>query len=383
MVVRYPSEGLETEGGASGMTADEAASSPRRRSSATIIDVARAAGVSRATAARALGGYGSVSDASATAVREAAEAVGYQANAVARSMITGRTRTLGVILSDIENDFFVRALRGISHIARDKGFDVLLANTDEDVELERRTLEMMRSRRVEGLILCAADLDQIDHLHAVADGGQPLVLLDREAAQVPADSVGIDNRGAGYRATRILLEAGHTCIAVVSGLKPELIDRARSSAGARPQPGESPSEGRVAGYFQALLEAGVEPDPRLQVAVSLDVAAVSEGVGEVLASEHPPTAIVASDSLQTLGALHAVRRAGLSIPDDISLLGFDDSDWAPVVEPPLSVIEQPAYDIGLRAAELLVARIEGDAGELERVQLPVAYVERESIGPPR
>lgn len=364
------------------MSTDEEPSTARRGSPATINDVAREAGVSRATAARALGGYGSVSASAAHAVREAAAAVGYQANAVARSMITGRTKTLGIILSDIENNFFVRALRGISHIARDKGYDVLLANTDEDVALERRALEMMRSRRVEGLVLCPADLDEIDHLHAVASGDQPLVLLDREAREIDADSVGIDNRRAGCEATSLLLDAGHTRIAVVSGLRRELNDRAQRNALAGPQPGESPSEGRVAGHYEALLRAGLGPDPRLQVSVGLDLAAASEGVATMLASGAQASAILTSDSLQTLGALHALRRAGLSIPHDISLLGFDDSDWAPVVEPPLSVIEQPAYDIGLRAAELLVARIEGGGDVRERIQLPTRYLARGSVAAP-
>ncbi|MDO5738781.1 MAG: LacI family DNA-binding transcriptional regulator [Ornithinimicrobium sp.] len=358
-------------------------STAKRGGSTTVTDVARVAGVSRATAARALGGYGSVSAASAEAVRAAAEALGYRVNRVARSMITGRTRTIGVVLSDIENDFFVRALRGISHVARERGYDVLLANTDEDVDLERDAVEVMRGRRVEGLVVCPADVDDAAHLLAAVDSGASLVLLDRTVAGLSVQSVGIDNRQAGYDATKFLLDAGHTRIAILSGVKPEIMRRALAHAPDQPQLGETPAEGRVVGHYRALLEAGVQPDELLQVPAEFHRIAASEAVTKLLESGADPTAILTSDSIQTLGALHAIRAAGYVMPDDISLLGFDDSEWAPVVQPPITVIEQPAYEIGTRAAESLINRIEGEAGSPEVILLPTTLIERGSVVVPR
>lgn len=356
----------------------------KRSATPTIIDVAREAGVSRATASRALGRYGSVSAGTAEAVWAAALEVGYQVNTVARSMITGRTHTIGVVLSDIENDFFMRALRGISTAARERGYDVLLASTDEDVDLERKAVKVMRGRRVDGLLVCPVDPDDAEHLRAVTEAGEPLVLLDRMVAGLEAECVGIDNRRAGYEATRVLLDAGHTRIAIASGVRPEAMARALRSAGApeRPRPGESPSEGRIVGYFRALLEAGIEPDPALQIPTEFSRAAVTEGVTRALAHGSRPTAILTSDSLETLGALHAIQLAGLRIPDDISLLGFDDAPWIPVVQPPLSVVEQPAFDMGAEAAKALVARIEGEVGGGRTLTLPTRMLERESVAPP-
>lgn len=354
----------------------------RRKSSPTIIDVARAAGVSRATASRALGRYGSVSAEAEAAVRAAAVEVGYEVNHVARSMITGRTRTIGVVLSDIENDFFVRALRGISHVTREHGYDVFLASTDEDVALERKAVKALRGRRVEGLLVCPVDPTDAAHLKSAANAGEPLVLLDRGIADLTTDCVAIDNRRAGYEATRALLDAGHTRIAVVSGIGQDSMARALRNAPDTEQPDETPSEGRVVGHYKALLEAGVDPDPRMQVPTEFSRAEVTEAVSRVLASSPRPTAFLTSDSLETLGALHAIRLAGLSIPSDISLLGFDDAAWIPVVLPPITVVEQPAYEMGAHAARALIERIEGGDGPAGTKILPTRIITRSSVGPP-
>lgn len=354
----------------------------RRKSTPTIIDVADAAGVSRATASRALGRYGSVSPEAAEAVRAAAANVGYEVNHVARSMITGRTRTIGVVLSDIENDFFVRALRGVSHVARERGYDVFLASTDEDVELERKAVKALRGRRVEGLLVCPVDPTDAEHLRAASTAGEPLVLLDRGVAGLTTDCVGIDNRRAGYEATSVLLEAGHTRIAVVSGIGQDAMTRALRNAPVTEQPGETPSEGRVVGHYRALLEAGVQPDTRLQVPTDFSRTAVTDAVARVLSAVPRPTAILTSDSLETLGALHAIRLAGLSIPDDVSLLGFDDAAWIPIVLPPITVVEQPAYDMGVHAARALLERIEGSDTPPASVILPTRVITRDSVGPP-
>lgn len=355
----------------------------RARSTPTIVDVAAAAGVSRATASRALGRYGSVSAETEEAVRSAAAQVGYEVNHVARSMITGRTRTLGVVLSDIENDFFVRALRGASHVARSRGYDIFLASTDEDVDLERKAVKAMRGRRVDGLLVCPVDPNDADHLKAAAQAGEPLTLIDRVVAGLDADSVGIDNRRAGYEATQTLIEAGHRRIAVVSGIGRDNMERALRNAPDLAQPGETPSEGRVVGHYRALLEAGIEPDAHLQVPTSFSRTEVTDAVTSILTSERAPTAILTSDSVETLSALSAIRAAGLAIPQDVSLLGFDDADWIPVLQPPITVVEQPAYEMGAHAATALIDRIEGSDLPPSSVILSTRMIIRGSVGPPR
>lgn len=352
-----------------------------QRTPATIVDVARRAGVSRATAARALGSYGSVRPSTAEAVQRAAAEVGYRANALARSMITGRTGTIGIVLADIENQFFVQALRGISHVARTAGYDLLLANTEEDVDLERAAIEVMSSRQVEGLLVCPANPHASPHLITMT-AGKPLVLLDRTIAQLEADVVGIDNRHAGYEATRRLVELGHRRIGLISGVgRSTILDCFGRPEGPAPA-GETPSEGRIVGYCQALREVGVEPDIRWSGTAGFHREDAYAAAAELLAGPDRPTAIMASDSIQTLGALQAIRAAGLTIPDDISLLGFDDADWAPVVEPPITVVEQPAYEIGTRALQFLIERIENSAAAVRSELLPTKIIERGSIDRP-
>lgn len=355
----------------------------RQKSTVTINDVAEAAGVSRATASRVLGRYGSVSDEAAEAVRAAARKVGYRVNTVARSMITGRTNTIGVVLPDVQNSFFVRTLRGASDLARERGYDVLLSNTDEKVELEREAVELMRDRRVDGLLVCPADPGEADYLQPVQEADEYVVLLDRSVGTVDVPCVGIDNRAAGYEATRVLLEAGHRRIAFVSGLAREFMDRALANAPDMSNPLESPSEGRAVGHCRALLEAGIAPDPSLLIPTSFTHESVRLAVSKLLDSGDNVTAILTTDSLLTLGALRGIQTSGWSVPEDISLVGFDDADWIMVVEPQITVLEQPAYEIGAMAARLLIDRIDGKPTNGEDILLPTKLIKRHSVGPPR
>src|SRR4051812_25277002 len=190
---------------------------PRRGAAPTIPDVARRAGVSPATAARALGGYGSVSPAASDRVRAAAEALGYRANGVARSMITGRTMTLGVVLGDIENEFFSRVARGFTDVARAEGFDTIVANTDEQVGNERSAVRVFLERRVDGLMVAPASMTERAHLAAVRGSGAHLVVVDRRVPGLGVDTVLIDNVAAAGAAVAHLTAAGHRRIGVVTG----------------------------------------------------------------------------------------------------------------------------------------------------------------------
>jgi LacI family transcriptional regulator len=167
----------------------------------TLAEVAAAAGVSVATASRALGGYGSVRPDTADRVAEAARTLSYSRNGLARSIVTGRTQTLGAVVADIESPFFARAMRAFSDVAGQAGSNVLLSNTDEDVTTERTAVEVLLQRRVDGMLVAPASPVEVDHLHAVHRGGTPLVLLDRSLPGLAADSVVIDNVLAGRIAT--------------------------------------------------------------------------------------------------------------------------------------------------------------------------------------
>ncbi len=355
-----------------------------RREIPTIPDVAREAGVSMATAARALGGYGSVSAASREKVSRAAETLGYRPNVVARSMITGRTNTIGVVLADIENSFFSSAVRGIADAARAVGQHVILANTDEDPEKEHAAIRVFIERRVDGLIVCPSESDDRNFLRAVIDEGTPVVLIDRRIRGLRADSVGIDNRDAAYRATRYLLRAGHRRIGVVTGTAAtvEAEMHRPGLVGVENIAGMTGGE-RTAGYRDALLEAGLTP--RVDYVASGGGYRREEAVvatRQLMGLDEPPTAILPLDSILSLGVLQAVRELGLRCPHDVSILGFDDAEWTETVTPPLTVIAQPVQEIGARALERLLHRIEGSTRRPVHERLATTFIERESVGPP-
>jgi LacI family transcriptional regulator len=353
---------------------------PESRGIATVPDVARAAGVSTATAARALGGYGSVRAATRERVQLAAEQLGYRPNSLARSMITGSTRTVGVVMSDIENPFFRRSLRGIADTARARGFEVLLANTDEQLDKEDTAVTLMTERRVDGLVVCPADGADRSHLSDVIEAGIPVVLLDRRVAGLRADTVGIDNRKAARAAAEYLIERGHRDIAIVTGGTPEMLERMHRPGMRGVERLTATTVGsRAAGFRDAMDAAGLPIRLDLLSSGGYRREDAEAETARLLGLERPPTAILAFDAMQSLGAYSAIAKAGVRCPDEVSLLGFDDTEWADVINPGLTVLAQPTYDIGVEACQILLARIAGTAGAPVQRRLPTQLIERGSV----
>ncbi len=373
------------------MTSYDKAKRRRRLNEPTVADVAAAAHVSKATAARVLGGYGPVSDEVRLRVVAAAEALGYRPNRLARSMSSGRTRTIGVVVGDIQLPFFAGAVRGITDIVQAEGWEVVLANTNEDPSHERNAVRVMFEKRVDGLIVAPASSEEGDHLNQLVNRGLPVVLLDRRARGVAADAVVVDSEAAVERAVRYLAHLGHERIAVVGNTGPTALpiglERARpntSDAARSKMLSElKPSIARYWGYFDGLQAAGIAVDPDLvrRTEYTRDSAAVHTLA--VLMRSRPATAIITTDSLMTLGVLDAVRHSGLKMPDDLSLIGFDDAEWATVTVPTLTVIAQPVLELGATAGRLLLARIRGEEGRPETVVLETRLIQRESTASPR
>ncbi|MFI8994230.1 LacI family DNA-binding transcriptional regulator [Streptomyces sp. NPDC053542] len=350
---------------------------------ATLPDVAREAGVSRSTASRALADYGSVSPEARERVRAAAEKLGYRANQLARSMITGRTHTLGAIVADIQNPFFAGVTRGITDAARAAGYQVLLANTDEDVAAERAAVKMLRDKHVDGLIVAPAATTETGHLAAAHAAGCPVVLLDRQAPGLPADSVTVDNHGAAQDAVRRLLAAGHRRIALVSLLGTAPVDGADTASEAAPADPVSTGLERIEGYRAALREAGITDTGAYLRTGTFHRADPADLTAELLSLPEPPTAVFATDSMIALGVLSAARDHGLRVPEHLSVVTFDDTDWARAVRPRISVVAQPVQELGARAVQSLIARIEGTTHAPEHIVLDTEFIARESIAPPR
>jgi len=331
--------------------------------SVTIRDVARAAGVSTATAARALGGYGHSSPAARRKVSESARSLGYRPNVVARALVSRATTTVGLVVGDIENPFFAAAARGLADVMDAHGYTVLLANADEDAGRERRAVDALRARQVDGMVVVPAPEAAPEHLAELVSAGVPLVLLDRVVVGVDADSV-LARNGAGARAAVAHLAGlGHRRIGVVSD-SPEITSSAE----------------RIQGYRQALRAAGITPDPGL---VSIGGPTRDDGEAAALRLlDRPdrPTAVFTANNFMTVGALRAARSLGLRIPEDVALVGFDDLDWTTLVQPPVTVVRQPVADLGRVAGERLLRRLEGDDSPPRRIRLATSLIVRGSCG---
>lgn len=329
----------------------------------TIRDVAREAGVSQATAARALAGYGYVSAATRLRVRAAATAIGYRPNAVARSLVSGATRTIGVVVGDIENPFFASAARGIADVLEREGYTLLLANSDEDLAREQRAVEALRARQVDGLAVVPSSGDDGAHLAAILRDGRPVVLLDRPIAGLAADAVLVDNRAGAERAVGHLAALGHRRIGLVGD-----------------SPGIVSTSERLDGYRAALASAGIAQDEAL---VSLGGSSIEQGqrsARRLLERRDRPSALFTVNNFMTVGALGAIRELGLQIPDEIALVGFDDLDWTTLVDPPITVIAQPVAELGRTVAERLLERLHGDLGPPRESRLTTRLVVRGSCG---
>jgi len=331
--------------------------------SVTIRDVARAAGVSTATAARALGGYGHASPAARRKVSESARQLGYRPNVVARALVSRATTTVGLVVGDIENPFFAAAARGLADVMDARGYTVLLANADEDAGRERRAVDALRARQVDGMVVVPAPGASPEHLAELVTAGVPLVLLDRAVVGVAADSVLVRNVAGARAAVAHLAGLGHRRIGVVSD-SPEITSSAE----------------RIQGYRQALRAAGIAPEPGL-----ISIGGPTRDDGEAAALRlldraDRPTAVFTANNFMTVGALRAARSLGLRIPDDVALVGFDDLDWTTLVQPPVTVVRQPVADLGRVAGERLLRRLEGDAGPPKRIRLDANLIVRGSCG---
>jgi LacI family transcriptional regulator len=347
---------------------------PNGRREVTVTDVAAAAKVSKATAARVLGGYGAVSEAVRDRVQAAADQLGYHPNALAKTMNTGRSNSIGIVVGDIENPFFAQATRGAADVAKAAGYDLILLNSDEDADAEQNAISVLLAKRVDGILVAPASTADPSSLREAVDRARPLVLFDRVADGLDVDTVVADNLAGARGLTGLLLDAGHRRIAFVSTIAHPDGYRVGERLGS------SSVDDRVTGFVGALHDAGVV-DPARYVRLN----ARRDGVDAIVRSlvEEGITAIVASDSLIAQAAFRTLRGLGREIPGDVSLVAFDDADWTSLSAPAITVMAQPIHEIGAEAARLLVRRIAGDRAATEHLVLPQRLIERESIAPPR
>jgi LacI family transcriptional regulator len=326
----------------------------------TIRDVAAAAGVSPATVSRVLNLKADVADDLRHRVLAAVSDLGYRRNGPARSLRTRAAMVLGLIISDITNPFFTAVVRGVEDVAQLAGYSVVLANADEDVAKEARYLEVAAAEQMAGVLLTPAS-SQLTSIEVLLERNIPVVTIDRRLAKSTVDSVTVNNRQAALAAAEHLIEQGCQRVGFVAG-------PVEISTGAS----------RLAGYRAALSQAGRPHDPALIAYADFRTEGGYAATRQLLRLGNPPDGLLISNNLMTVGGMQAIAEAGLSVPDDIAVVGFDDANWATALRPPLTVVTQPTYDIGRIAAELLLRRINGETFPAKHVVLRAEFVERGS-----
>jgi LacI family transcriptional regulator len=317
------------------------------------------------TVSRVINGSGYASPETRRRVEQAVGELGYVPNAVARHLRSRRTKTIALVLSDITNPFFTTIARGVEDAAAPRGYAVMFANTDESESDEIQYLLMLAQRQIDGVLLVPAGSSGAPY-RLMRTQSIPVVVVDRRVSARQIDEVRCDSERGAYELVHHLTELGHRRIAVISGRR-----------------NISTSLDRVAGYHRALAEAGIEIDPNLVRFDSYDLRAGYERAKEILAISPRVTAIFAANNFIAFGALRALRESGLRVPEDVSLVTFDDlpDDWHD--DPLLTVLAQPAYDMGRQAAELLLDRLEGkDKSKRRVILLPGKLIVRRSSAPP-
>lgn len=328
----------------------------------TLKEVAQEAGVSISTVSRALCGNIPVKNETRIKIEKAIKKLNYQPNVLAKGLKEGRTKTLALIIPNIQNPFFPAVTRGVEDIAQENGYTLILSNTDESLQQEKEYIQKLSQRWVDGFILASAasGSKHIQHLkkHII-----PTVLLAR-ALESQFDTVVVDNRQGGYMGIEYLLDKGHSRIALILGsLSIQLY------------------KDRYAGCCEALAENGVQLESSQVIRGVSGIEGGYSAMKKILGGGSRPTAVFCSSDPQALGAMRAIQEMGLAIPKDISVLGFDGLDISSMVFPALTTVEQPLYDLGKRAAQLVIGRIRGSYELRPQSEvLPVRIRERETVG---
>ena len=342
-----------------------ARASARRLSShkaATIKRVADRAGVSIATVSRVGADPGTVSDELRLRVQEAALALNYRPSRAARTLRGLTSKAVGVVIPDLENPFFTAVVRGIDLVLQKAGYTLLLANSDEDAARERNILETLRAEGVAGIIFVPINAARDAYRDVLAP---PLhtVAVDRSPSNVRSDLVTVDNVEGTRTGVAHLLAMGHRDVALLGGPSRH-----------------STAKERERGYEQALRDAGRPLRPELVYYGDFREGGGYDGMKALIALPHRPTAVFVANNLMTLGAFRALHEAGIRIPEEIAVVGFDDMPWATSLNPPLTVASQPSQEIGSSAADLLLDRIARPDRAIRHLILETKLVVRESCG---
>lgn len=329
----------------------------------TIYDVAQAAGVSIATVSKVINGTGRISDKTRKHVTDVMQQLKYQPSMVASALTGKRTFTVGLTLPDLANPFFAEVARAVEDRGHEYGFNVIICSTDNDPEREIKYFTLLTQKRVDGVIV-ATRTEKDLFLKKLLQQHIPIAIIAGEMPALAVDTVMVDDYLGGHQAGSHLIGLGHRCIAVLAE-----------------DTGTSSNRERIRGCHQAIRSAGIQPDDAMVTVGGFTVDEGKAAAGRLLDMEEPPTAIFACNDLLAIGAIQAARERGMQLPQQLSVVGFDNTILATIIDPPLTTIGQPIQEIGRQAMDLLVQEIKGEKTARQRIVLMPELVVRGSTAP--
>ncbi|MBD1380148.1 catabolite control protein A [Metabacillus arenae] len=327
----------------------------------TIYDVAREANVSMATVSRVVNGNPNVKPTTRKKVLEAIERLGYRPNAVARGLASKKTTTVGVIIPDISSTFYSELARGIEDIATMYKYNIILSNSDQNKEKELHLLNTMLGKQVDGIVYMSGNIME-EHVEEFKRSPVPIVLAASIELSGETPSVNINYQQGAYDAVKMLIDNGHKRIAYVTGTMEEPINKLK----------------KIVGYKKALEDAGIDLDEELIIEGDYTYDSGIEAFEKFNSYTNKPTAVFVGTDEMALGVIHGAQDAGLSIPNDLEVIGFDNTRLATMVRPQLTTVVQPTYDIGAVAMRLLTKLMNKEEVENGQVELPHRIEVRQS-----
>ncbi len=327
----------------------------------TLKDIAMELGISAMSVSKALNGKGGVSADTMLRIKEAAERLNYRPNIVAKSLRLNSTKTIGVVVSDSSLSFFAKVVKGIEETAAKSGYNIILCNTDHDYAREKKAIQVLFDKRIDGLILAASMLTKKEDLAFLRNFGVPFVFLIRRSEAEEVDYVINDNINGAYQMVSYLVDSGSGRIHFINLYE------------------ETPSrKDRLSGYQRALEEKGIPFDPGLVCSVRPTIEDGHDAMLRLLDGKEKVSAVFCGCDVIGIGVMEAILERGMRIPEDVRVAAYDDIDFAAYLRVPLTTIRQPKYSIGCRGTELLIEKIHGRNNEIQHLILKPELVVRMS-----
>lgn len=334
------------------------------KASITIHDIARELNISASTVSRALNNNPRISKETKDRIKAKALEMGYQPNTIASNLRNQKTNTIGIVVPLINRHFFSAFISGVEEVAFASGYNVIISQSNDLLEKEKQIVHSLFSNRVDGLIASLSmQTDEFDHYQLFSKKKIPIVFFDRVVPELEAHKIVVDDFGVGFKATEHLIEQGYKRIAHLAG--PTVLHTYRD---------------RMNGYRAALEKYNFEIDENLIIHNRLTRIDGQDAIKQLLALPQPPDAVFCGNDTSALSIIVYLKKIGVRIPEDFGIIGFSDEPFSEVVTPSISTLKQPAFDMGVKAGELLIQEIESKAGLKEHVTItmPTELIQRES-----